>query len=60
MSGFIIFINIVLDKWFITKVIGTCRLYDGQFTLKFEFHNIFRKKIGLGLFLDNEIKNKIK
>ena len=28
MVGFIIFINIVLDKWVITKVVGTCRLYD--------------------------------
>ena len=28
MDGFIIFINIVLDKWVITKEVGTLRLYD--------------------------------
>ena len=28
MCGFIIFIDIVLDKWVITKVVGTSCLYD--------------------------------
>ena len=32
MGCLIIFINIFLDKWVITKVVGTCRLYDIFYT----------------------------
>ena len=35
MVGFIVFINIVIDEWVITKGVGTCRLFDNKIILKF-------------------------
>ena len=51
MGGFIIFINIVLDKWVITKVVGTCRLYD----IKWKLNQLKFKETGLVIWWQFEV-----
>ena len=50
MVGYIIFINIVLDKRVITKVVGICLLYD---TRKSMFNNNKKMEIKSDFFVKN-------